>query len=107
MQPRPARRCTARVPAATRVPCVVCACACACRVGPYTQAGHLLGHVTDLGLTGADPSVRIYQTAERQTFHTDRCDLTCLGSIVYMNMPTHVLCLYPCVTVSVGRLFAS
>jgi hypothetical protein len=38
-------------------------------------AGHLLGHVCDLGRTSADPSVRIYQTRERQTFHTDSCDV--------------------------------
>jgi hypothetical protein len=37
--------------------------------------GHLLGHVCDLGLSGADPNVRIYQTHERQTFHTDSCDV--------------------------------
>jgi hypothetical protein len=38
-------------------------------------AGHLLGHVRDVGLNSADPSVRIYQTRERQTFHTDSCDV--------------------------------
>jgi hypothetical protein len=38
-------------------------------------AGHVLGHVRDLGLNSADPNVRIYQTAERQTFHTDSCDI--------------------------------
>jgi hypothetical protein len=37
--------------------------------------GHLLGHVRDLGLRSDDPRVRIYQTAERQTFHTDSCDV--------------------------------
>ncbi len=37
--------------------------------------GHVLGHVCDLGLSGADPNVRIYQTSERQTFHTDSCDV--------------------------------
>lgn len=41
-------------------------------------AGHLLGHVRDLGLSSADPSVRIYQTHERQTFHTDSCDVVAL-----------------------------
>ena len=40
--------------------------------------GDLLGHVCDLGLTSADPSVRIYQTRERQTFHTDSCDVVAL-----------------------------
>lgn len=38
-------------------------------------AGHLLGHVRDEGLASTDPNVRIYQTHERQTFHTDSCDL--------------------------------
>lgn len=37
--------------------------------------GHVLGHVCDLGLSSADPNVRIYQTSERQTFHTDSCDV--------------------------------
>jgi hypothetical protein len=38
--------------------------------------GHVLGHVRDLGLSAEkDPNVRIYQTSERQTFHTDSCDI--------------------------------
>jgi hypothetical protein len=37
--------------------------------------GHVLGHVRDLGLSSTDPTVRIYQTRERQTFHTDSCDV--------------------------------
>lgn len=37
--------------------------------------GHVLGHVRDLGLKSDDPAVRIYQTRERQTFHTDSCDV--------------------------------
>ncbi|MGH8115129.1 MAG: TauD/TfdA family dioxygenase, partial [Rhodanobacteraceae bacterium] len=37
--------------------------------------GHVLGHVCDLGLSAGDPNVRIYQTHERQTFHTDSADL--------------------------------
>jgi hypothetical protein len=37
--------------------------------------GHVLGHVQDLGLASDDPNVRIYQTHERQTFHTDSCDI--------------------------------
>ena len=40
--------------------------------------GHVLGHVRDLGLRSDDPNVRIYQTAERQTFHTDSCDIVAL-----------------------------
>jgi len=45
--------------------------------------GHLLGHVKDLGLSSNDPNVRIYQTRERQNYHTDSCDvvgLLCLQS---------------------------
>lgn len=45
--------------------------------------GHLLGHVKDLGRSSHDPNVRIYQTRERQTFHTDSCDvvgLLCLST---------------------------
>ena len=49
-----------------------------CHLGlPRSQnaSGHMLGHVRDLGLKSSDPSVRIYQTNERQTFHTDSCDV--------------------------------
>jgi hypothetical protein len=44
---------------------------------PRTQnaLGHLLGHVRDLGMKSTDPNVRIYQTHERQTFHTDSADV--------------------------------
>lgn len=38
-------------------------------------AGHVLGHVKDLGRSSDDPEARIYQTRERQTFHTDSCDV--------------------------------
>jgi len=38
-------------------------------------AGHLLGHVRDLGHSSQDPNTRIYQTRERQTHHTDSCDI--------------------------------
>ena len=37
--------------------------------------GHLLGHVKDLGRSSDDPNARIYQTRERQTYHTDSCDV--------------------------------
>jgi hypothetical protein len=37
--------------------------------------GHVLGHVKDLGLATSDPNVRIYQTSERQGYHTDSCDV--------------------------------
>jgi hypothetical protein len=42
---------------------------------PQNKHGHLLGHVKDLGLTSRDPNVRIYQTRERQNYHTDSCDV--------------------------------
>jgi len=42
---------------------------------PQNAQGDLLGHVRDMGLRSADPAVRIYQTSERQTFHTDSCDI--------------------------------
>lgn len=49
-----------------------------CHIGhPRSQnrEGHVLGHVRDLGVKGSDPNVRIYQTNERQTFHTDSADV--------------------------------
>lgn len=45
------------------------------RPRPQNAQGHLLGHVRDVGLRADDPAVRIYQTHERQTFHTDSCDI--------------------------------
>ncbi len=39
------------------------------------QQGHLLGHVKDMGRSSQDPNVRIYQTNERQNYHTDSCDV--------------------------------
>jgi hypothetical protein len=40
--------------------------------------GDVLGHVRDMGLSSSDPNVRIYQTHERQTFHTDSADVVAL-----------------------------
>jgi hypothetical protein len=37
--------------------------------------GHILGHVRDTGASSKDPDTRIYQTAERQSFHTDSADV--------------------------------
>ena len=37
--------------------------------------GHLLGHVCDLKVDSRDYNVRIYQTNERQSFHTDSADV--------------------------------
>ncbi len=50
---------------------------------PQNAAGHLLGHVRDLGNDPADPMTRIYTTNARQEFHTDSCDIVGL------------LCLHP------------
>jgi hypothetical protein len=52
------------------------------RARSQNAAGHLLGHVRDTGANGRDPNTRIYQTSERQTFHTDSADvvgLLCLN----------------------------
>lgn len=38
-------------------------------------AGHILGHVRDTGASSSNENVRIYQTSERQTFHTDSADV--------------------------------
>ncbi len=38
-------------------------------------AGHILGHVRDVGANPADTNTRIYQTNARQTFHTDSADV--------------------------------
>ena len=40
--------------------------------------GHILGHVRDLGFDVRDPNARIYQTTQRQTFHTDSVDIVAL-----------------------------
>lgn len=37
--------------------------------------GHILGHVRDIGADARDATTRIYQTSERQTFHTDSADV--------------------------------
>ncbi len=38
-------------------------------------AGHILGHVRDVGADPNDTNARIYQTSARQTFHTDSADV--------------------------------
>ena len=40
--------------------------------------GHILGHVRDIGANANDTNTRIYQTSERQTFHTDSADVVAL-----------------------------
>lgn len=49
------------------------------RARSQNAMGHILGHVYDLGRDAEnDPTARIYQTTERQTFHTDSCDIVAL-----------------------------
>ena len=57
--------------------------------------GHLLGHVKDMGLSSRDPQVRIYQTSERQNYHTDSADIVGL------------LCLQPAKTGGKSSLVSS
>lgn len=47
---------------------------------PVSQnaAGDLLGHVRDSGADPNDPSVRLYRTRERLSFHSDGADIICL-----------------------------
>ncbi len=45
---------------------------------PQNAMGHILGHVTDLGVDPTDPKNRVYQTSYRHLFHTDSCDIVCL-----------------------------
>jgi hypothetical protein len=44
---------------------------------PVSQnaAGHLLGHVKDMGYAKGDPRWRGYQTSEALRYHTDSCDI--------------------------------
>jgi len=42
---------------------------------PQNAAGHMLGHVKDLGKDPANPTHRIYQTRHRHLFHTDSSDV--------------------------------
>ena len=53
-----------------------------CGIGAYlgdarsqNSDGHLLGHVRDVGANPNDQNTRIYQTSQRQTFHTDSADV--------------------------------
>ena len=40
--------------------------------------GHVLGHVRDIDYDLRNPNVRTYQTAERQFYHSDSCDIVAL-----------------------------
>ena len=51
-------------------------------------AGHLLGHVRDIGLDVANPSTRVYQTTARQHFHTDSCDVVGLLCCLLYTSPS-------------------
>jgi hypothetical protein len=62
---------------------------------PQNARGHVLGHVKDLGMSSSDPHTRIYQTSERQTYHTDSCDVVAL------------LCLQPAKTGGLSSLVSS
>jgi hypothetical protein len=45
---------------------------------PQNARGHLLGHVCDVGRDTGDPATRLYQTNQRQGFHTDSADVVAL-----------------------------
>ena len=45
------------------------------RARSQNAAGHILGHVRNIGADANNTNTRIYQTAERQTFHTDSADV--------------------------------
>jgi hypothetical protein len=45
---------------------------------PQNAMGHLLGHVKNIGRSSNDPTARLYQTNERQTYHTDSADVVAL-----------------------------
>ncbi|MEO1970708.1 MAG: TauD/TfdA family dioxygenase [Pirellulaceae bacterium] len=42
---------------------------------PQNAAGHLLGHVKDIGQDPTNPEHRVYATNFRHLFHTDSCDI--------------------------------
>ncbi len=62
---------------------------------PQNAQGHVLSHVKDLGRSSDDPNARIYQTRERQTYHTDSCDVVAL------------LCLHPAKAGGLSSLVSS
>ena len=45
------------------------------RARSQNAAGHILGHVRDVGADPNNPNARIYQTSARQSFHTDSADV--------------------------------
>ncbi len=62
---------------------------------PQNAAGHLVGHVKDLGEDKGDPKTRLYRTNARQRFHVDSCDIVGL------------LCLQPSKTGGASSLCSS
>ena len=44
----------------------------------FAASDHILGHVRNIGADLADTNTRIYQTAARQSFHTDNADIVAL-----------------------------
>lgn len=42
---------------------------------PQNRAGHVLGHVKDVGSDPRQPTTRLYQTSAAQPYHTDSCDV--------------------------------
>ena len=64
---------------------------------PVSQnaAGHLLGHVKDIGKDPRNPLHRVYQTNYRHLFHTDSCDIVGL------------LCLQPARRGGLSRIVSS
>ena len=45
------------------------------RARSQNAAGHVLGHVRDIGRDADDPNERVYQTNRRQNYHTDSVDI--------------------------------
>jgi len=59
-----------------KIPCIFCGIGAHLGSARSQNAdGHIVGHVRDQGLSSSDPNNRIYQTAERQSFHTDSTDV--------------------------------
>ena len=48
------------------------------RARSQNSSGHILGHVLDTGANVKDKNTRVYQTSERQSFHTDSSDVVAL-----------------------------
>jgi hypothetical protein len=53
---------------------------------PQNGAGHLLGHVKDVGSDPSKPTTRLYQTSAAQPFHTDSCDVV---GLLCLKQATH------------------